>query len=77
MLSLILPILGIHLLALMSPGPSTILIIKNSLGNSRKAGLATALGIGIGESIHVLYSILGLGYIISQSIMALQIIKIA
>ena len=77
MLSIILPILGIHLLALMSPGPSTILIIKNSLGGSRKAGLATALGIGIGESIHVLYSILGLGFIISKSILALNAIKYA
>lgn len=77
MLTTILPILGIHLLALMSPGPSTILIIKNSLWSSRKAGLATALGIGIGESIHVLYSILGLGFIISKSILALNAIKYA
>jgi len=77
MFSIILPILGIHLLALISPWPSTILIIKNSLWNSRKAGLATALGIGLGESIHVLYSILGLGFIISQSILALNTIKYA
>lgn len=71
----LLGILGIHLLALMSPGPSTILIIKNSLGTSRKSGLATALGIWIWESVHVLYSILGLGLIISQSILALNTIK--
>ncbi len=70
-----LSILGIHLLALMSPGPSTILIIKNSLGTSRRSGLATALGIWLGESIHVLYSILGLWFIISKSILALNTIK--
>lgn len=71
----LLSILWIHLLALMSPGPSTILIIKNSLGTSRKTWLATALGIGIGESVHVLYSILWLGFIISKSILALNTIK--
>lgn len=70
-----LSILGIHLLALMSPGPSTILIIKNSLGTSRRSGLATALWIWLGESIHVFYSILGLWFIISKSILALNTIK--
>ncbi len=76
-LAIILPILWIHLLALMSPGPSTILIIKNSLGNTRKTWLATALGIGVWESFHVVYSILGLGFIISKSILALNAIKYA
>ncbi len=71
----LLSILWVHLLALMSPGPSTILIIKNSLWTSRRSWLATALGIGFGESVHVLYSILWLWFIISKSILALNTIK--
>ena len=59
----------------MSPGPDTIVVIKNSL-ISRKLGILTGFGIASAIFVHVGYCIAGLGVIISQSIIAFQIIKI-
>lgn len=67
----------IHLLAVMSPGPDFVLISKNSLTHSRKTGIYTALGLGLGISVHVTYSLFGIGLIISQSVFLFSIIKLA
>lgn len=65
--SLTLSVLLIHLLAVMSPGPDFIMLVRNALTYSRKIGIWTAIGFGLGIGIHVLYSVFGLGLIISQS----------
>lgn len=41
-------ILAAVLLGAMSPGPSFVLVARNSIGLSRRDGVATALGMGIG-----------------------------
>ncbi|QQR78882.1 MAG: LysE family transporter [Candidatus Moraniibacteriota bacterium] len=64
----------IAFLAAVSPGPDFIVVAKNSL-NARKIGLMTALGVGLGILVHVAYSLLGIGLIISQSIILFSIIK--
>ena len=66
----------IHLLAVISPGPDFILITRNSIAYSRKAGRYSALGLGLGILVHVFYSIVGIGFVISQSILLFSIIKI-
>jgi len=66
----------LHLLALMSPGPDFIMVTRNSLGHSRKAGILTALGLSLGMVIHVAYSLLGLAYIIAQSVVVFNVIKV-
>jgi len=65
----------ISLLAAMSPGPDLAVVTKNSLFGSRKIGLFTAFGAGSGILLHVAYSLLGIGFIISQSILLFTIIK--
>ena len=65
----------ISLLAAMSPGPDLAVVTKNSLFASRKAGLFTAVGVGLGILLHVSYSLLGIGFLISQSILLFAIIK--
>lgn len=72
---LILGVLGIHFLALISPGPDFIMVVKNAVTSSRKAGIYTSLGLGIGAGVHILYSSLGLAILISQSIILFNIIK--
>lgn len=59
----------------MSPGPDFVMVAKNSISISRKAGLYTSIGLGFGISIHVLYSLIGIGLIISKSILLYSIIK--
>jgi len=66
---------AIHLLGAMSPGPDFALISRNSLVYSRKAGVYTAIGLALGILIHVSYSLIGIGLIISKSILLFSIIK--
>ena len=57
----------LQMVALISPGPDFAIVVRNSLIYSRKTGLLTALGIATGILVHVTYTLLGLGFIISQT----------
>ena len=59
----------------MSPGPDFIMALRNSLTYSRKTGIYTAIGFGIGIGIHVLYCVFGLALIIQSSPIIFNIIK--
>ena len=65
----------VHLLAVVSPGPDFAIVTRNSLIYTRKVGVYTALGIALGIMIHVGYSLLGIGFLISKSILLFNIIK--
>lgn len=67
----------VHMLALISPGPDFALITRNSLLYTRRTGVATAIGIGLGILIHVAYSLVGIGYLIANSIVAFNLVKLA
>ena len=64
-------------LIVISPGADFVLVFKNSLSSGRRAGVLTGLGIGVGVCIHIIYSILGIGYLISQNLLLFSIIKYA
>lgn len=65
----------IHLLAVMAPGPDFVMISRSSLIYSRKTGLICAIGLGFGVLVHFIYCALGLGLIISKSILLYSSIK--
>lgn len=65
----------VHLLAVMSPGPDFAIVIRNSVSLGRQTGLLTAAGIGTGILIHVGYSLLGIGFIVSQSVWLFNLMK--
>lgn len=50
-------------------------VFKEPLPSSRRHGIFTALGVAAGIPVHVAYCILGLGFVISQSIVAFSILK--
>ena len=66
----------LHFVCVVSPGPDFAVIVKNALIHSRQYATWTALGIACGLIVHLAYCILGLAFIISQSILAFQIIKL-
>ncbi len=68
-------VLLIHLMAVISPGPDFIMALRNSLTYSRKTGIYTAVGFGLGIGVHVFYCVFGLALIISTSELAFNIIK--
>lgn len=74
-LALVFTVIGVHLLAVISPGPDLVMAIRNSLTYSRKTGIWTAVGFGLGIAVHIAYSLAGLALIISQSIIIFNIIK--
>jgi len=55
-LALISSVAVINLLACMSPGPDFIICARNSLAYSRKTGIYTAIGFGLGYSVHAIIS---------------------
>lgn len=65
----------IHILAVISPGPDFIMTVRNSLAYSRKTGVWTAIGIGLGISVHIFYCVAGLAFVISKSILLFNLIK--
>lgn len=68
---------GIQMLGLMSPGPDFAMVSKMSITHGRRIGIFTALGIALGISVHVGYSLAGIGYIMTQSILLFNVVKYA
>jgi RhtB (resistance to homoserine/threonine) family protein len=66
----------IHFLAVISPGPDFAIVIRQSISFGRKTAIITSLGIGAGISVHVTYTLLGIGIIITQSETAFMFAKI-
>ena len=67
----------VHLLAVASPGPDFAIVLRQSLRFGRRTALWTSCGIGCGLSVHVAYCLLGLGYVLKNSAIALDVIKYA
>ena len=65
----------VHLLAVASPGPDFAIVLRESVSNGRHAGIWTALGVGSGILLHVGYCLLGIGLIVSQSIVLFNLLK--
>jgi len=70
-----LTLIAVFFLAVLSPGPDFVMAVRNSVIYSRRAGLWTALGFGLGVLVHVTYTIFGISAIIAQSILVFNIIK--
>jgi len=63
-------------IAVASPGPDFAVVVQNSLLYSRRIGVLTALGISVGVLFHVAVALLGVGFIIAQSIWLFTAVKI-
>ncbi|MGY6570287.1 MAG: LysE family translocator [Salinarimonas sp.] len=75
MLDQILIIVGITVLIMISPGPDMVIVMKNTFIRGKRAGLVTSAGILTGNLVHITYCAIGIGWLISQSILAFTILK--
>ena len=66
----------IHFLAVVAPGPDFAVTVRQSVRYGRAVGLYTALGIGAGISVHVLYTLVGIGTLMHTLPWLLGIAKI-
>lgn len=61
----------------LTPGNDTIFILSKSIGQGKKAGIISALGVATGSMIHTIFAAFGLSLIIAKSIFLFTIIKYA
>jgi len=66
----------IHFLAVIAPGPDFAVTIRQSVRFGRGVGICTALGIGAGISVHVLYTLLGVGALMHTTPWLLTVAKV-
>lgn len=67
--------LAAAIVLLLTPGPSVMYIVARSLGQGRRAGLISVLGIEVGNFMHVLAATLGLSALLLSSALAFTTVK--
>lgn len=77
MLDQILVVVGITVLVMISPGPDMVIVMRNTMVGGRVAGLTTSSGVLAGNLVHITYCAVGIGWLISQSILAFTILRYA
>lgn len=65
----------LQFLVIIAPGADFVVICRNSLVYSRRTGIYSALGLTLGILVHASYSLIGIGFLISQSIVLFALIK--
>ena len=68
-------VLVVGFLAVAAPGPDFAMTLRNSLVYSRRAGLLTALGISMGLTVHIGYTMIGAGVLVSSSALLFNVLK--
>jgi len=68
---------AIQLAATMSPGPAFVVSMRNAMAHGRMVGIFTALGLAIGVGAHVVFVLMGVSFIIAQSVFLYNIIRYA
>jgi RhtB (resistance to homoserine/threonine) family protein len=64
-----------HLLAVASPGPDFAIVLRQSLHHGRRTATWTSLGVGAAITLHVMYSLLGLGLLLQRSPLVFAVVK--
>jgi threonine/homoserine/homoserine lactone efflux protein len=59
----------------LTPGPGVLYIVARSVEGGRPAGLASALGIGLGGLVHVAFAAVGLSVLLASSAVAFAAVK--
>ncbi|MEK5237675.1 LysE family translocator [Paenibacillus sp. FSL L8-0470] len=69
--------LGAAILLILIPGPDLIFAVTQGITNGRKAGVYTAVGLALGNTVHTLAAALGLSIIVKTSPLLFTLFKIA
>jgi RhtB (resistance to homoserine/threonine) family protein len=59
----------------LTPGNDTIFILSKSIGQGKKAGIVSSVGIATGNLIHTVLAAFGLSIVVAKSILLFNIIK--
>lgn len=72
----LLAVATITILAVISPGSDFAMVTRNGYSFGRKIGLISALGIAAGVQVHVVYTVLGVAILITQSPTLFLVMKV-
>jgi threonine/homoserine/homoserine lactone efflux protein len=67
---------ALSVLLIVTPGPDTALVLRNSIWGGRKAGAATAVGVGIGLATWTIAASVGIAALIQASEPAFLVLKL-
>jgi len=70
-------VVGVTTMAMLSPGPDMILVMRNTLTRDRRHGVLTALGVLTGNMFHIGYCTLGIALLLSRSAVAFNVLRVA
>jgi len=73
----VLLVAGITTLAMLSPGPDMVLVMRNTLTRDRRSGGLTALGVLTGNMFHIAYCTLGIAVLLARSPVAYKVLRVA
>lgn len=65
-----------HFLALLSPGPDFVLVVKSAMRNDRKNALGVAAGISSANAVYIALCLIGVGAILASSVWLMITLKI-
>ena len=66
----------LHFLAVVAPGADFAITVRQSVRYGRWSGIATALGIGCGISVHVIYTLLGISALMHTTPWAMKVAQV-
>ena len=64
------------LVTIVTPGPDFVIVVKNTIGVSRRAGFLTAFGVSSAIWVHIFYSIAAVSFIATESDFIFEVIQI-
>jgi RhtB (resistance to homoserine/threonine) family protein len=70
-----LSLMAVFIVAAVTPGADFACVVRESVAFGRRAGILAAIGVGSAIMVHVTYTVLGIGLVVAQSIIAFTIIK--
>lgn len=75
-ISVITTVVIAHFLALISPGPDFLLVVRSALRNTRRRAIGVALGIALANGVYITLCIIGVGSAIAHSLWLMITLKI-
>jgi RhtB (resistance to homoserine/threonine) family protein len=70
-----LSLMAVFIIAAITPGADFACVTRESVVYGRRAGILAAIGVGSAILFHVTYTVLGIGLLVAQSIIAFTIVK--
>jgi threonine/homoserine/homoserine lactone efflux protein len=75
--SIVATVVVAHLLALVSPGPDFLMVVRSSLRSRKADALGVAAGISLANGVYITLCIVGVGSLLAASLVLMTILKVA